>query len=380
MTLEDRLSARRGEIAKTVLTRVRAVGPPEQGDDPDYAEGLRAAVHAAVDYAVASVVSEEEPVQEVPAILLEQARAAASREIGLDVVLRRYLVGYSLLSNCVIEEAAGSELSEEVALRRSLWAQARLFDRLLAAISEEYGTARRSRSRTALQRRIERVERILAGEPLEFLDVDYQLDDWHVGLIGEGAGGGEAARRLARVLERRSIVVERPEGTFWAWLGGRDRLAPEALERSLGDQWPARTPLAIGEPAAGRAGWRMTHQQAQAAMPIARRRQPSFVRYRDVALLSSVSRDDLLTASLRDIYLAPLEEEGEKKAALVDTLRAYFGAERNVSSAAAALGVNRRTVANRLRNIEERLGCSLLTNAAEIEAALGLDELTARPK
>jgi hypothetical protein len=36
--------------------------------------------------------------------------------------------------------------------------------------------------------------------------------------------------------------------------------------------------------------------------------------------------------------------------------RAYFDAERNISSTAAALGVDRRTVRNRLRVIEELLG------------------------
>jgi DNA-binding PucR family transcriptional regulator len=57
------------------------------------------------------------------------------------------------------------------------------------------------------------------------------------------------------------------------------------------------------------------------------------------------------------------------------TLRAYFAAERNVSSAAAALGVTRQTVTNRLRVIEETLDRPLGVWATEIEAALRMEEL-----
>lgn len=67
-------------------------------------------------------------------------------------------------------------------------------------------------------------------------------------------------------------------------------------------------------------------------------------------------QDSLLTASLRELYLAPLEQERNGGEVLRATLRAYFSAGRNVSSTAAALGVNRRTVANRLHRVEERLG------------------------
>ena len=55
------------------------------------------------------------------------------------------------------------------------------------------------------------------------------------------------------------------------------------------------------------------------------------------------------------------------------TLRAYFAAERNVSSTAVVLGVDRRTVTNRLRAIEELFGRPLKDVAAELETALRLD-------
>ena len=102
------------------------------------------------------------------------------------------------------------------------------------------------------------------------------------------------------------------------------------------------------------------------------------MRYSGVALLASALQDELLRAALRDLYLAPLEAERDGGAALRQTLRAYFAAERNVSSAAEMLGVNRNTVASRLRVIETTLGRSLGTCATELEVALRLEETADR--
>ena len=159
------------------------------------------------------------------------------------------------------------------------------------------------------------------------------------------------------------------------WLGARRPLNPDLLERALADRWRGPVALALGEPGEGLAGWRFTHNQAKAALPIALRAGESVTRYRDVALLASAHCDALLSASLRELYLAPLCAGQDDGATMRETLRAYFAAERNLTSAAAALGVSRRTVANRLQTIEQRLGHSLGTKLAEIELALRLDEL-----
>ncbi len=139
--------------------------------------------------------------------------------------------------------------------------------------------------------------------------------------------------------------------------------------------WPPRLALALGEGAEGLTGWRLTHRQALAAHPIAVRGPGAPVRYADVALLAATLQDDLLATSLHKLYLEPLEAERDGGAALRDTLRAYFAAGRNVTSAAVALEVNRRTVRNRLRGAESRIGRSLDECAAELQMALGLEEL-----
>ena len=112
-----------------------------------------------------------------------------------------------------------------------------------------------------------------------------------------------------------------------------------------------------------------------AALPVAQRSEVPLVHYGNVALLAACLRDPVLSASLRRAYLAPLDSHRDNGLTAKATLRAYFEAARNMSSAAAILGVSRRTVATRLAAVEERLGGPLDAIGAELEIALRLDQL-----
>jgi sugar diacid utilization regulator len=208
------------------------------------------------------------------------------------------------------------------------------------------------------------------------VDLGYQLDAEHLGVIARGAGAPRELRRIAQSLDRRLLVVPAGEGTVWAWLGGRRALELPMLERALSQsQAGAEVSLALGEPAAGFEGWRLTHRQAQEALLVALRRPQRCTRYSDVALLAAALRDDTLSRSLIGIYLSPLDNTRDGGPVLRETLRAYLVAERNVSSAAIALGIARSTVESRLRIIEARLGRTPHSCPAGLEVALQLDQL-----
>jgi hypothetical protein len=376
--LVARLRDRREEIERAVLTRVHGVSELDESVGVEYLAGLRAAVSAAIDHGLASLERSEANPPQTPAALLSQARLAARSGVSLDTVLRRYLAGYTVLGDFVIEEADKDGLRRGSSLQRLLRRQATLFDRLLAAVGDEYSREKCARLESPEQRRADRVERLLAGELVDTSDLPYEFDAHHLGLISSGQGAGDALARLAKALDRRLLLVQRDDGTTWAWLGGRGEPGAERLELTLAKEWPPHFSLALGEPGQGLAGWRLTHRQAQAALPIALRSKDTCVRYSDVALLASVLRDDLLVTSLRQLYLEPLTREPDQGKTARDTLRAYFIADHNVSSAAAALGVNRHTVASRLRFIEQQIGRSLLRCRAEMEAALDIDDLEQR--
>ena len=180
---------------------------------------------------------------------------------------------------------------------------------------------------------------------------------------------------MAAQIGRAILLVPRGEETVWAWFGDRRRLAVTDLQTVLLLKLPPGVTLAIGEPAQGLNGFRLTHRQAEAAHLVAQHRQQSLTRYADVALLAFALRDEALARSLVDIYLTPLDDPRKSYLVLRETVRAYLAAERNATSAAAALGVARHTVESRIRKAEELLGRLLPACVAEIEVALRLDEL-----
>lgn len=373
--LANRLRERGSEIEQAILTRVHSVADPSERLDPEYTNGLRAAVSAALEYGIEAVERSEDRPAPIPTVLLSQARLAARHGIKLETVLRRYLAGYTLLGDFLIQESERGGTLNGASLKRLLRVQAAVLDRLIATVSEEYGREERGRLGNAEQRRFERIKRLLDGELLDTAELAYNFDGHHLGAIGAGPSAAEAVRFLAKVLGCHLLLIRRGEGTVWAWLGGRHPVDPEELERHVSQSWPAQVRLAIGEPTQGFAGWRLTHQQARAALPIALRSSQALIRYSNVALVASILQDDLLATSLRQLYLSPLTAERDGGKALRETLRAYFAAERNVSSTAAALRVNRQTVVNRLHTIEERFERPLNRCAAEVEAALCLEEL-----
>lgn len=343
---------------------------PERGG-AEYAQGLRAAVTAAVDYALEGMAQGEHEGTPVPEPLLAQARRAARSGVGLDTVLRRYVAGHALLGDFLVQEAEGRVGPAE--LKRLFRRLAGTLDCLLAAVTAAYGLEERRYRRTAEQRRAELVERLLAGEPLDPSELDYELDAHHLGLVACGPDAGEALSTLARALDARLLVISRDEED-WGWLGRRERVDPVEVAAFVSSN-PSELTLAIGEPDQGLSGWRFSHRQARAAFPIARNDREIYVSYADVGLLATVAQDELLTKSLRRRYLEPLSEERDGGEALRGTLRAYFAAERNISSAAVALGIDRRTVSSRLRTVESRIRRPLEECVMDLQLTMRLEEL-----
>jgi len=376
-TLRAKLEERRAEIEHSLLTRVYAISDPGNAD-PAYLEGLRGSVSVALDYALEAIEHGEDRSPPPPPALRAQARMAARSGIGLDTVLRRYFAGYALLGEFLAEEATAGGFPEEAVPGRSLQGFASaLFDQLLAAVSEEYERERASHPDSSEQRHTERIERLLAGESIETAGVGYDFEGYHVGLVVNGYGAPEAVRTLASALGYRLLLVRRSEENAWAWLGSQRPLDSADVERQVAASALEKNTFAVGEPARGLAGWRLTYRQAAATLPIALRRRQGVTRYADFAVIATILQDDVLMASLRQLYLARLDDHRGDGAVARQTLRAFFAADCNVSSAAAALGVNRHTVTSRLRAIEERLGRPLSSCRLELDAALRLEGIVA---
>ena len=364
----------RPEIVEAVRARSAALLESVRGLDPEFMEGQRIAVAAAVDFGIEAVEFGEARCREVPAIFHAQARLTARSVVSLDMMMRRYFAGYVLLGDFLMREADQCSLNGTV-LQIIMRDTAAVFDRLISTVAEEYQREARGLTFSRDERMAARVRALLSGELLEAADIDYEFDAWHLGAVAIGGRASDALKDLAPRLDRRLLLVRPDDDIVWAWFGGRRPIDPETLEATLSSTWPDELGLALGESAKRLAGWRLTHRQAQAVLPVARRRGNGWVQYADAALLASVLQDELLVGSLQERYLAPLAAERDGGATLRATLRAFFASDRNVSSAAAALGVSRHTVANRLRIVEEKVGRSLTSSGAEVEAAIQLHDL-----
>lgn len=77
------------------------------------------------------------------------------------------------------------------------------------------------------------------------------------------------------------------------------------------------------------------------------------------------------------MYLTPLNRHRDPKV-IRETLSAYFKAGHNASAAGSALGIDRRTIHQRLRWIEGVLGVQIPDVSAELDIALRLERLLAQ--
>ncbi len=370
--LAARLRGRAGEIEATILAQVRRLAGAGGREDVEYVEGLKATVGKIVEYGLETLERGEVDLGPVPETALAQARRAARNGVSIEVVLRRYAAGERLLADFIIEE--GAPLLGP-ALRELLTTQRLQIDHLMAAVAEEYMRERDRLGASPSQKVEMRVRRLLDGaEADNDGGFDYEFDNWHLGLIVVAAAPAVLVRGLAAELDCQTLVVPRGERTAWAWLGNRSRGAVAELEQALPCDG-AR--VAIGEPRHGLDGWRLTHHEAQAAFQVMLRRPRQVTKACDVVLLAAILRDEALASSLRETYMVPLDRHGSSGPVLRETLRAYLASGRNAVTAAAALGIDRHTVQRRLRKVEDTLGRILPACHAELEVALGLDELEA---
>jgi DNA-binding PucR family transcriptional regulator len=376
----DRLRARRDEIAQAIYDRLQEAVPDTVGGrDPAYQAGMLAAIAAVLDYSLEAIEQGPARPAPIPVEAAAQARRAARAGVSAGAVLRRYVAGHGLLGKFVAEETARLGLSSnEPALLHISSTHDALLGHFTAAIEREHDHEREQIARSPEQRRVELVQRLLLdGESVsraELGDLRYRFDAWHVAVIATGAGAREALE-IVKADDRQFLPIFHGEETVWAWLGGQRRPAHADMERMRLDSEPAGVSLALGEPATGLQGWRETHEQAQEALQVALLARQKRARYADIAVLMPFVQNPDRGRSFVELYLLPLNGQKDGGAALRQTLRAYLEADRNASSAARRLGIDRRTLTHRLDTIEERLGYKLAARKPELEIALRLHDL-----
>lgn len=377
----DRLRSRLPEIQDAITARLleSKLGPTVVGE-ADLERGQRESVRACIDLTLLAIEHdadwEEVP---VPAAALVQIQRVGRLGLSLQTVLGRYTDGYDVLWDFLLEEievAPFSELERAALLHTASRRLALVVAKMLPLVAARHAELATVGGQSRRARTAGIVEALLTSAMVSTDELDYNVDGCHVGIVASGARAETVVRRLVAADSRASLIVPRADGSVWAWLQATDLPGPGAFEVDLAESEGVR--LAIGVEASGRAGFRSTHRQAQAAMQVALCQRSFITRYANVLLLVPAVTDRECGDSLISIYLSPLEESRERNPSLKETLRAYFEAELNTSATAARLNVDRHTAMTRLREIEERLGWLIHLRHAELEVALRLDELRQR--
>lgn len=380
--LVERLRRRLPEAFEAVRNYTLAAVPAVAGEsEVQLAANLREVVGACLECGLLAIEQGEEWSGPTPPVVLAQARRAARDGVDGEAGLHRYRAAYEAAWDFVLAEIVDMQIGDRdraVLLREASTATTSLLVRLLAEVSQVRLSELGREARTREQHTDELVRRVLTGRRIDGSEIGYDFENEHLGIVVRGEGASTTLRVLAERLGRRLLAVPQQDGTVWAWLGGRSRLAPTELEPHLPSGTQGDFIMAVGRPARGWHGFRRTHRLAQAADLVARRWPQRVTIHSDVELLAQALRDEDYAVSLVETYVEPVL--GERDAgSLLRTLEALCAAGLNKEGVAYTLGVSRHTVQRRLARIEALVGVSLDGCRSEIQAALRLADVEAEP-
>lgn len=360
---------------------VDAVVDRQREQVPGYLDGAAPIVDACGREATASVLSAisagltsgREAPGHLPPGAVHHAAVAAAEGVPWATVTRTYAIGHAVVWEHLIAQLeewdldAGRRAALLQVVSRFLFG---LVDHVTTELAAVYASERERLVRDSERRKTALVRDLLAGLPVAAGQLAYELRSEHLGAIAWGAEPEAAVRRLADASGLRLLTVDGPGDVVWAWLGGRPTIAATAVRALSAAPIAADTCVALGEPAAGPEGFRLTHREACEAQRVALHRPQPITRYDQVALEALALQDARLARDFAARELGPLAAPDERAATLRDTLRAYFLTGQNASAAAAMLGVHERTVSYRLASAGERLGRPIAARRDELALAL----------
>lgn len=255
-------------------------------------------------------------------------------------------------------------------------------DLVTSRLAEEH---RRELERIARERSftlVEGIRRVL-DDPTVDADtaasrIGYPLRGRHVALVlTEDARRPGTATPMEAIIQEwaevlraeNSLMVRVDTRTSWCWLSVRQGTGRGRLPRHTGIM------AGIGRPATGVAGFARSHRDALDALRVAERVKSAdgaALFFEDVSMAALSSADPARLDTFIKEELGPLADTGASARRQRQTLDAFYGANCNYRSAAAALGLHHNTVRYRLEQIERDLGRPVSERRLNLELALHL--------
>jgi hypothetical protein len=370
-------TARRLNDRHPALTRVISLRLAEQITDLGQDRALIELLHSSVEGNMKSflhVLTNEIPLEhlEPSTAALEYARRLAQRGIPAYSLVRAYQMGQHEFRQTIFGVVQDLDCLPEERLRvihDISDMQARYTDRILQFVLAVYEmeSRRRFSRRGSVQSSL--IHKVIAGETASASgfesETGYRLDQVHVGLVAWTPPG--AADEELRTIERfvkelaklcdssnRPIITAVDRDTAWAWMPFGRKHGPLDMDTVHGYALRASTcRLAVGLPGFGVAGFKRSHEQAQAAMAVtvaSSARSPWVISYGDqgVGAVSLLANDLEATRHwVRDV-LGPLSRNDKISALLRETLHTFFITGENYAETADLMNVHRNTVKYRV--------------------------------
>ena len=363
------------QLVELMLARIRTEVPAYVDPrDPAFSDTARASIVANLEAVADALQSERERPAQLPPGAVEEALTAARQRIPWALIERTYRIGHAVLWEEVLVEVESWRLdsTERLDLLRVLsHFLFRYVDHVTGGLAEVHQAERDRQIHGRELRRISWVREVLAGVAGSDSGGDYDLARRHLAAVAWGPDGEDAIRHLGRRLGATVLVVPGQGEAAWGWLGATS-MAPGWPELAREISVGAGSSLALGAPAAGVAGFRLSHHEALEAARVLRRTGAPLAIYDDVSLEALLLRDERAAQAFVARELGPLLDGDKRTQILLETLGVYVSGGWSAASAGARLGVHERTVGYRVATIEQRLGRPLAARRDELGVALRL--------
>lgn len=309
--------------------------------------------------------------------------------VGLDELLRGIRLGHSVIAGAVLAECARHGDPEQRHEQMRLLSQRMFafFDEFSTRMAASYREEEARWAQSDAASRLAIVEELLHGheQPLDVASrrLRYDLSRTHVALVvwssartldADQTALHEAASELLRVAGcEQKLVLTANLGVVWAWATPRAE-APIFAERLAAASLPADMHAVVGGTGRGFAGFRASHDDAQAAFELrsALPTNRSVTPYRDIDLISLLLADRERAIRFARAELGPLGAPDAATEDLRRTVAAYLDEGGSTNAAAQLLSVSRNTVTYRVRRAEDLLGRPLATRRQHVQAALAI--------
>lgn len=385
--LADDLLTEVDQLAEQLITDI-ATQIPEIGGDPRLHELFDSTVRDNVLSALRFIggVSGELGTA-APPVAFEFAKRLAQQGVALPTMLRAYRLGQAAFQQTVIRRLGAAGLGAQEMTEASLAVSSFAFA-FIDSVSEQmvavYQSERDAWLRQHNAGRLARIRAVLNGSDHDDAEAEAAIGMSlrsplvAVVLWSDAQTDEQATAPLDQQLAEVASALGAPAGgglavaadgsTLWAWLRRCSRWElPAGFVPARGVR------IALGRPASGVDGFRLTHRQAcqaQSLSLLAGAEAPSVVSATQVGPLALIGASGQDLRAWVATTLGELARDDDNAARLRETLWCYFDSGSSLNAAAAELHLHKNTIQYRLRKAEELRGAPLEEQRLALEVAL----------